>query len=107
YIDPSYMIRSSVAVPTDSVYCSQLGNNAAHAAMAGKTKTLIGLVNNHYVHLPIELVVASRNYVDPQSSMWRSVIEATHQPVMMTNTKEAIETTAEQKRKLKKEDSRK
>ncbi|AFG38467.1 ATP-dependent 6-phosphofructokinase [Spirochaeta africana] len=102
YIDPSYMIRSSVAVPTDSVYCSQLGNNAAHAAMAGKTKTMIGLVNNHYVHLPIELVVASRNHVDPQSSLWRSVIEATHQPVMMTNTKEAIETTAEQKAKMDK-----
>ncbi|WP_460055771.1 ATP-dependent 6-phosphofructokinase [Spirochaeta dissipatitropha] len=99
YIDPSYMIRSSVAVPTDSVYCSQLGNNAVHAAMAGKTKTLIGLVNNHYVHLPIEQVVAARNHVDPQSSLWRSVIEATHQPVMMTNTKEAMTLTKEQKKK--------
>ena len=98
YIDPSYMIRSSVAVPTDSVYCSQLGNNAAHAAMSGKTKTLIGLVNNHHVHLPIELVVSSRNYLDPQSSLWRSVIEATHQPVLMTNTKEAIKTAEEIKK---------
>ncbi len=85
YIDPSYTIRSAEAAPTDSVYCSRLGNNAVHAAMSGKTKTLIGLVNNHFVHLPIPIAVASRNYVDPESSLWRDVIEATQQPVSMKN----------------------
>lgn len=85
YIDPSYLIRSAVASPTDSLYCARLGYNAVHAAMAGRTKMLISLVHNNFVHLPIELAVAERNHVDPESSLWRDVIEATHQPVLMTN----------------------
>jgi 6-phosphofructokinase 1 len=85
YIDPSYMIRSAVASPTDSLYCARLGYNAAHAAMAGKTKVLISLINNTFVHLPIRPAVATRNHVDPESALWRDVIEATHQPVLMTN----------------------
>jgi 6-phosphofructokinase 1 len=85
YIDPSYIIRSAVAVPDDSVYCARLGNNAVHAAMAGKTKTLISLVNNTFVHLPMKVAVSTRNFVDPESSLWRDVIEATQQPIMMKN----------------------
>jgi 6-phosphofructokinase 1 len=85
YIDPSYIIRSAVAAPTDSLYCARLGNNAAHAAMSGKTQTVISLVNNVFVHVPIKMVVSTRNYVDPESSLWRDVIEATHQPLRMTN----------------------
>ncbi len=84
YIDPSYIIRSAVASPTDSLYCFRLGNNAVHAAMAGKTKTLISLINNTFVHLPMRLAVSTRNRIDPESSLWRDVIEATHQPVVMT-----------------------
>ncbi|MCF7929340.1 MAG: ATP-dependent 6-phosphofructokinase, partial [Spirochaetales bacterium] len=56
YIDPSYMIRSSPADPNDSYFCARLGNNACHAAMSGRTNMLISLVNNHYVHVPIEVV---------------------------------------------------
>ena len=85
YIDPSYIIRSAVAAPTDSLYCSRLGNNAAHAAMAGKTKIVISQVNNYFVHVPISMVVSKRNRVDPESSLWRDVIEATHQPLVMTD----------------------
>ncbi|MFA7019085.1 MAG: ATP-dependent 6-phosphofructokinase, partial [Sphaerochaetaceae bacterium] len=40
YIDPSYIIRSAQANPNDSIYCSRLGTNAVHAAMAGKTQAL-------------------------------------------------------------------
>ncbi len=86
YIDPSYIIRSAVAAPTDSLYCSRLGNNAAHAAMAGKTRIVISQVNNYFVHVPIHMVVSKRNRVDPESSLWRDVIEATHQPLVMTDT---------------------
>ncbi len=85
YIDPSYIIRSAVAVPTDSVYCSRLGNNAVHAAMAGKTRILISLVNNTFVHVPIDIAVQRRNNVDPESSLWRDVIETTQQPTVMKN----------------------
>ena len=83
YIDPSYQIRSSIAAPIDSVYCERLGNNAVHAAMAGKTRTLIGLVNNKFVHLPIEQVVSERKYVNPESSLWRDALDATGQPTTM------------------------
>ena len=85
YIDPSYIIRSAVAAPTDSLYCSRLGNNAVHAAMAGKTRILISQVNNYFVHVPIEMAVSRRNRVDPESSVWRDVIEATRQPLLMVN----------------------
>lgn len=85
YIDPSYIIRSSEAIPTDSMYCSRLGSNAVHAGMTGKTEVLVSLVNNNFVHLPIEVAVRTRNTVDPESSLWRDVIDATGMPVKMTN----------------------
>ncbi|MFP4377148.1 MAG: ATP-dependent 6-phosphofructokinase [Spirochaetales bacterium] len=85
YIDPSYIIRSAVAAPTDSLYCSRLGNNAAHAAMAGRTRIVISQVNGVFVHIPIDMAVSERNKIDPESSLWRDVIEATHQPLIMKN----------------------
>jgi 6-phosphofructokinase 1 len=85
YIDPSYAIRSAPANPGDSIYCERLGNAAVHAAMAGKTKVIIGLVNNEFVHLPIKVVITHRNKVDPESSLWRDTLDATHQPAMMVN----------------------
>ena len=90
YIDPSYQIRSAQANPSDSIYCERLGNNAVHAAMAGKTKIVIGLVHNKYVHLPIRLVTAKRNKVNPEGSMWRDAIDATGQPTLMVNDREAV-----------------
>ncbi|MDR0539246.1 MAG: ATP-dependent 6-phosphofructokinase [Spirochaetaceae bacterium] len=85
YFDPSYQVRSAVAVPVDSIYCDRLGNAAVHAAMAGKTKMVIGLVNGHFVHLPIKAAVSRRSHVDPESSLWRDALDATHQPILMTN----------------------
>jgi 6-phosphofructokinase 1 len=85
YIDPSYIIRAEPAIPNDSIYCARLGHNAVHAAMAGKTKMLISLVNNNYVHLPIAMAVAQRNRVDLGGPLWRDVIESTGQPWCMTN----------------------
>ena len=85
YIDPSYIIRSAPANPSDSIYCERLGNAAAHAAMAGKTKLIVGLVNNEFVHLPIKAVISHRNHVNPESNLWRDTLDATHQPALMTN----------------------
>jgi 6-phosphofructokinase 1 len=85
YLDPSYQVRSSVAVPVDSIYCDRLGNAAVHAAMAGKTKLVIGLVHDEFVHLPIKAAVSRRKHVDPESSLWRDCLDATHQPILMTN----------------------
>lgn len=85
YIDPSYIIRSTPANPNDSIYCARLGNHAAHAAMAGKTKMLVSLINNTFVHVPIEVAVAKKNSIDPESSLWRDVIQTTGQPALFKN----------------------
>jgi len=85
YIDPSYAIRSAPSDPDDSIYCERLGNAAVHAAMAGKTKLIIGLVNNEFVHLPIKTVITHRNKIDPEGSMWRDTLDAINQPAMMVN----------------------
>lgn len=90
YIDPSYQIRSAPAAPTDSIYCERLGNNAVHAAMAGKTKLVIGLVHDKYVHLPIRLVTARRHKVNPEGSLWRDALDATGQPILMVNDKDSL-----------------
>jgi 6-phosphofructokinase 1 len=86
YIDPSYAIRSAPADPDDSIYCERLGNAAAHAAMAGTTKLIIGLVNNEFVHLPIKTVITHRNKIDPESSLWRDTLDAVNQPARMVNS---------------------
>ena len=83
YIDPSYQVRASVTTASDSIYCERLGNNAVHAAMAGKTKLVIGLVHDKFVHLPIKAVTAHRNAVDPEGSFWRDTLDATGQPILM------------------------
>ncbi len=89
YIDPSYIIRSAPADSFDSIYCARLGAHAVHAAMAGKTKLLIGLMNNRFVHLPIDVAVGARNHVDLEGSLWRDVLENTRQPFSLKNPKES------------------
>lgn len=85
YIDPSYIVRSTAANAIDSIYCTRLGSNAAHAAMAGKTKVLMSLINNCFVHVPMDLAVSKRNCINPESPLWRDVIQATGQPALMRN----------------------
>ena len=89
YIDPSYQIRSAVTTANDSIYCERLGNNAVHAAMAGKTKCVVGLVHDKYVYIPMSLVTISRNKVDPEGALWRDALDATRQPILMVNNLEA------------------
>jgi len=80
YFDPSYAIRSVPANSFDSVYCIQLAQAAVHAAMAGRTETVIGRWHGRYVHIPMALVVSERSQVDPNGELWLSVLEATGQP---------------------------
>ena len=85
YCDPSYQIRSAVTIASDSVYCERLGNNAVHAAMAGKTKMVVGLVHDKFVYIPTKMAIASRNFVDPEGALWRDALDATGQPILMVN----------------------
>jgi len=85
YIDPSYIIRSAPANATDSKFCSLLGQNAVHAAMAGKTDFVIGHWNNLFTLLPIPISVAQRKKIDVEGELWWNVLETTGQPVSMKN----------------------
>jgi 6-phosphofructokinase 1 len=86
YIDPSYIIRSLPANAMDSEYCLLLGQHAVHAGMAGRTNMAVGYWNQRFTHIPMALVVARRKQLDPQGTLWRSVLEATGQPTSMVGT---------------------
>jgi 6-phosphofructokinase 1 len=79
YIDPSYMIRSVPPNPHDSIYCMQLGHDAVHVAMTGKTGLVVGRWHGINVHVPIECTARGRKQVNPDKSLWRSVMESTGQ----------------------------
>ena len=79
YIDPSYIIRSLPANANDHVFCSFLGRDAVHAAMAGKTKLIVGNWSNHFVHIPMSASAEKRKQVNPTGKLWQSVLEATGQ----------------------------
>lgn len=77
YIDPSYMIRSTPANAADSSFCLRLGNFAVHAAMAGKTNTLVGYWNQHFTLTPIKLAISHKKTIRVQSSLWETISEIT------------------------------
>ncbi len=78
YIDPSYIIRSLPANAFDSGFCLVLGQQAVHAAMAGKTQIMIGHWNRHFTHVPLEMATKRRRQLDEKT--WQRVLEATGQP---------------------------
>ncbi len=85
YIDPSYMVRAAPANAHDSIFCVQLGQNAAHAAMSGKTGLVIGSWHSCFTHVPIRLAVSRKKQVSPESPLWLSVLSETGQPISMVN----------------------
>ena len=85
YIDPSYIIRSAPANPSDSIFCNKLGLNAVHGAMTGKTGFVVGRRNNKFVYLPIRLVISERKKIDLEGDLWLNVLETTGQPLHMVN----------------------
>ncbi|MDA3957069.1 ATP-dependent 6-phosphofructokinase [Oceanispirochaeta sp.] len=80
YIDPSYTIRSARANADDSVFCFRLAENAVHAAMAGKTRLVVGLWNGHFVNIPSTEVVRHRKHIDSAGPLWASILSNTGQP---------------------------
>ncbi|KAK9794015.1 hypothetical protein WJX73_001029 [Symbiochloris irregularis] len=80
YIDPSYLIRSIPTISGDRIYCKVLAHNAVHAAFAGFTGVTCGLVNTHYVYLPIPLVIQAPRRVDPKGKAWNRLRAAIGQP---------------------------
>jgi 6-phosphofructokinase 1 len=84
YFDPSYQVRSRPANCEDSVLCDLFARHAAHAAMAGKTGLVIGLLHDRFIHVPIELLAGHTKRLDPASGWWRSVLATTGQPEKFT-----------------------
>jgi 6-phosphofructokinase 1 len=80
YFDPSYQVRSRPANSEDALLCDLFARHAVHAAMAGKTGVVIGLLHERFIHVPIELLAAHTKRLDPASGWWRSVLAATGQP---------------------------
>jgi len=81
YIDPSYMVRSVPANAADSLYCSQLAQNAVHGAMAGFTGFSVGLCKDKMVLLPIpNLVATSPRMMRTTGRTWERVLATTRQP---------------------------
>ncbi len=83
YIDPSYTIRSAAATADDSVFCFQLGENAVHAAMTGRTSMLVSLLNGEFVHIPLKKATEKRKKINPLSAFWQSVLCNTGQPELV------------------------
>ncbi|GMH42041.1 hypothetical protein BSKO_09960 [Bryopsis sp. KO-2023] len=84
YIDPTYMIRAIPASSTDRIYCKILAHNAVHAAFAGYTGITVGLVNTHYVYLPIPVIIMSPRNVDPKGKMWNRLRASIGQPTFLS-----------------------
>ena len=80
YIDPSYTIRSVPANPHDSAFCLLLGHSAVHAGLSGRTNMVVGFWNHQFTHVPISLAAAQRKKIDPQGTLWNSVLACTGQP---------------------------
>jgi 6-phosphofructokinase 1 len=80
YIDPSYIIRSVPADAEDAMLCDLFARHAVHAAMAGKTGLIIGLLHDMFIHAPIELVVSRKKRLSPDSATWHAVLASTGQP---------------------------
>ncbi len=80
YIDPSYIIRSVPANTNDGLFSATLGQNAVHAAMAGKTGLVVSIWHGVYCQLPIRLAISQKKSLHPSSRLWISVLESTGQP---------------------------
>jgi len=88
YIDPSYIIRASPACASDSNLCTNLAYNAAHAAMAGYTGVTVGVVENHYVLLPVPVLSKMPpRVVDINGRVYARMCASTGQPRLTDDPK--------------------
>ena len=80
YIDPSYTIRSVPATGNDAAFCRLLGQSAVHAGLSGRTNMVVSFWNHQFTHVPISLAVSARKKIDPEGTLWNSVVTSTGQP---------------------------
>lgn len=80
HVDPGYIIRSVPANAEDMILCDQYARNAVHAAMAGKTGLVVGLLHSQFIHIPVALLGSGQKRIDPNGPVWRAVLATTGQP---------------------------
>jgi len=80
YLDPSYTIRSVPAGSVDALLCDQYARNAVHAAMAGKTGLVIGLLHEHFIHVPVEMLAQQQKRLHAEDPIWHAVLATTGPP---------------------------
>jgi 6-phosphofructokinase 1 len=83
YIDPSYIIRGAPANSSDAAVCDLFARNAVHAAMAGKTKIVIGMWHGVYTHVPMTLASSTKRQLTEEGEMWQAVLKTTGQAARM------------------------
>ena len=81
YLEPSYIIRSVRADSEDAILWDQYARNAVHAAMAGKTGLMIGLLHDQFIHVPVRMLTKRQKRVDPDGPLWHAALATTGQPV--------------------------
>ncbi|MBK9579276.1 MAG: ATP-dependent 6-phosphofructokinase [Fibrobacteres bacterium] len=79
YFDPSYSIRSVPARGTDAIFCTQLAENAVHAAMSGRTDMVVGSTGGLFTHVPIPYATSERKKLDIDGPLWHAVLSSTRQ----------------------------
>lgn len=79
--DPTYIIQTVLANPSDSNYCSQISQNAIHCMMAGYTGIAIGVVNNRTCILPLSEVNSGLypTTIRPNDRAWQRLLASTGQ----------------------------
>ena len=78
-------MRSVPANAHDAIFCMRLAQGAVHAGMAGKTGLLVGYWNDEITHVPLQLAASRVKRLSPEDSLWLNVLEATGQPISLTN----------------------
>eukprot|EP00929_Paragymnodinium_shiwhaense_P116504 TRINITY_DN860_c0_g2_i1.p1 TRINITY_DN860_c0_g2~~TRINITY_DN860_c0_g2_i1.p1 ORF type:complete len:2777 (-),score=621.22 TRINITY_DN860_c0_g2_i1:77-8053(-) len=91
YVDPTYSVRAVPANANDSVYCSSLAAAAVNAAMAGYTACTTGKIDDHYVILPIRLLVSvPNNKVWLDGRWYERLMATTNQPSFSPDHQEPV-----------------
>ena len=80
YIDPSYLIRGVPPNAWDRMLSDRMARSAVHAALAGRTDTLIGYGQSLLIHVPIRAAVDTKRTMPVTSDLWRAVLSTTEQP---------------------------
>eukprot|EP00927_Polykrikos_kofoidii_P082668 TRINITY_DN8268_c0_g1_i1.p1 TRINITY_DN8268_c0_g1~~TRINITY_DN8268_c0_g1_i1.p1 ORF type:complete len:459 (+),score=82.25 TRINITY_DN8268_c0_g1_i1:79-1455(+) len=84
YIDPSYIIRSVPATPTDHIYCSRLANDAVHTAFRGYSGVCVGPIHEVICLVPSRFVAGGKKRVNINRSAWQSCVQSCHMPVTLS-----------------------